>query len=387
MIKKVELPKGFKYYGKHIGIKRRRKDLGIIYSDTVSHSSAVFTKNTLCGVSIPIGRKNIENGELQGVVVTSGVANVATGNEGRDNTLSILEALSKKLNIPSENILPSSTGIIGKQLPIEKVLEAIPTIQLEEGEKALRDFAQAILTTDKDVKLMSIKVGEATVLGIAKGSGMLEPNMATMLVYLLSDAKIDKESLKEMWLKSVNGSFNMMSIDTDTSTSDTAAILCNGVAGEVDYDEFSHALDYICLGLMKEILLDAEGATKLIEVNVTGAATFEQAKKIGKSIINSPLVKTAIYGCDPNWGRLIMALGKTFEQDLDMERIKIEFDSVIIFEKGTGVDGNHQKVRNYLKENKEVKIKIDLGISDQWATVYGCDLSENYIFLNGKYTS
>lgn len=383
----IHIPKGFKYCGKHVGIKFKNLDLGLVYSPTVCHASSVFTKNTFCGVSIPVGRENISNNELQAVVVTSGVANVATGEEGLQNTYTIIEKVGEELGIDKMNVLPSSTGIIGQQLPIDKVISGLDNISEEMSEENWELFAKAIITTDLKIKVRSVKVGNATILGIAKGSGMIEPNMATMLAYFFTDAFIPKTEVHNVLKTAVDLSFNMISVDSDTSTSDTVALLANGEAGEVNLEEFQSAFNQICIDLAKSVVMDGEGATKLIEVNVNQCRTFEQAKTIAKSIVNSPLVKTAVYGADPNWGRVVMAVGKTYDADVDPEKLEIYFGPYLIYERGIIHTQLTTEIQSYLKETDVCNIVVNMQLGEATATVWGCDLTEEYIKINALYTT
>ncbi|MFQ3726879.1 bifunctional glutamate N-acetyltransferase/amino-acid acetyltransferase ArgJ [Staphylococcus equorum] len=383
----IIIPKGFKFLGEHVGIKRKRRDLGVIYSENICNGSAVFTKNAFCGVSIPIGKKVIQNNEIQAVVVTSGIANVATEEEGTKNALQIMESLSKELCINKYNILPSSTGIIGPQLPIDKIINYMPGVKNILKEEKLEDFAKAILTTDKNTKIRSIQVEDKTILGIAKGSGMMEPNMATMLVYILTDALIPKDKIYNILKNAVDQSFNMISIDTDTSTSDTVGILANGSMGEVDLNDFSTAVTKISKDLAKDIVRDGEGATKLIQVKVTKSNSFEDAKKIAKSIVNSPLVKTAMYGNDPNWGRIIMAIGKTEDVLVYPKYVSIKYGNHSIYNEGNVVEENIQKIESYLRENDTIDIQVTMGTGKYEATVWGCDLTKEYVDINSLYST
>ncbi|RMF93226.1 MAG: bifunctional ornithine acetyltransferase/N-acetylglutamate synthase, partial [Nitrospinota bacterium] len=234
---------------------------------------------------------------------------------------------------------------------------------------------------------ISCPVGKAIVAGIAKGAGMIEPNMATMLSYILTDAQIPSPTLRTMLVSSVNKSFNMISIDTDTSTSDTVVLMANGLAGPVDLDRFQATLDEVCIFLAKEIARDGEGATKLIEVTVTGAESFAQARKVAKSIVNSPLVKTAVYGCDPNWGRIIMAIGKCHdEKGIVPEKVTVAIGDTVVFQHGEPAAFSLDAVSRYLA-NPEVVIRADLGLGREEATVWGCDLTEGYIKENAYYTT
>lgn len=357
----------------------------MIVADNVCHAAAVFTKNTFCGECIPIGKEHVKNAELQAVVVTSGIANVATGKIGRENEYKILDKLSKQFTIKKENILPSSTGVIGPQLPIDSIenfLEA-ESIDLQEN---YEDFAHAILTTDQRIKVRSLSVGDATILGIVKGSGMIEPNMATMLAYILTDAKVAKQEIYPMLKIAVDQSFNTISIDTDTSTSDTVAFLASG-HHEVENTEMQSALNQICKELALDIVKDAEGATKTMFVTVKNAENKEQAKNAGKSIINSPLVKTALFGHDPNWGRIAMALGKTEGLVFDQNNVEIYYGHYPIFSKNNEEKQNINKIAEYIKQNEDIYLTIDLHQGKETVEVIGCDLSYEYVKINSDYST
>lgn len=378
-------PKGFHSFSKNIGIKDQTLDFTVIVSSVRAASAAMFTKNQFCGAPITVGRKNIADGYLQAFVINSKNANVATGKKGIEDVYQIIEAVGEELTISPDDILPSSTGIIGVPLPIKKILNGIPGIKSQLQEGALDRSAEAIMTTDNFIKLRSCKIGEATLVGIAKGSGMIEPNMATMLCYFMTDAKIDPETLSNLLKKAVNCSFNMISVDGDTSTSDTVAIMANGLAGEICPEEFEAALQEMCIELAKDIARDGEGATKLVEVQVNGAADFNIAKKVAKSIVNSPLVKTAIFGQDPNWGRIISTIGNC-ETPLRTEKVSISFGDICVFAGGTPIEDNQKALQNYLRAN-EIQITVSLGAREGHATVWGCDLSYDYVRINGEYTT
>ncbi|MDQ0199708.1 bifunctional glutamate N-acetyltransferase/amino-acid acetyltransferase ArgJ [Neobacillus ginsengisoli] len=380
-------PKGFKTTSKNIGIKEVDLDFTVIQSIIPATAAAVFTKNRFCSAPVQIGKQNIENNILQAFVINSGNSNVATGEQGLKNAKKIIEVLSKELNISATDILPSSTGVIGYQLPMEKILYGIANLKDEMVDGGFHTAAKAILTTDTKCKIQSCKIGDATLLGIAKGSGMIEPNMATMLCYFVTDAHIPQDSIYKILKGAVDLSFNMISVDTDTSTSDTVAIMANGLAGTVDLQQFEQSLKSMAIELAKEIARDGEGATKLIEVNVNEASDFLQAKKVAKSIVNSPLVKTAIFGTDPNWGRIAMAIGKTEDPSIDPAKISIAFNNLIVFKDGQ----QHEtldllKLRSYLGL-KDININVSLGLGNAHATVWGCDLTYDYVKINGEYTS
>lgn len=380
-----KVPKGFKFYGTHVGIKKKRKDFGLIVADAICHAAAVFTKNTFCGECIPIGRAHVENAELQAVVVTSGIANVATGQIGRENEYRILDSVSNQLQIETNNILPSSTGVIGPQLPIDLIetfLDA-ETIELKEN---YEDFAHAILTTDQQIKVRSITIGEATILGVVKGSGMIEPNMATMLAYVLTDAKIEKEEIYPMLKTAVDQSFNTISIDSDTSTSDTVAFLASGHY-DVDKAALQMGLNQLCKELALAVVKDAEGATKTMFVTVKNAESKEQAKLAGKSIINSPLVKTALFGNDPNWGRIAMALGKTEGLVFDLNKVEIYYGDYAIFSNNNEEKQHIDQIAAYIKQHEDIYLTVDLHHGTECFEVIGCDLSYEYVKINSDYST
>jgi glutamate N-acetyltransferase / amino-acid N-acetyltransferase len=270
---------------------------------------------------------------------------------------------------------------------MEKIRAGIQGISHEMQRGQLEQAALAIMTTDTRPKMRSCKIGNASLVGMAKGVGMIEPNMATMLSYLVTDAKIAPDVLKQYLKEAVNLSYNMVSIDTDTSTSDTVAIMANGLAGEVDLDEFRQALQAMTIELAQEIARDGEGATKLIEVRVSEATSFVQAKRVAKSIVNSPLVKTAIFGADPNWGRIAMAIGKCEEQtEIVPEKISISFGDLLVYQGRPLGEDNLDLLEAYL-HNPDVLVSVSLGLGDARATVWGCDLSYEYVRINGEYTT
>lgn len=385
MIKNQKLPKGFQYFGGHSGIKKRKKDFGLIVADAPCSAAAVFTKNTFCGECIPIGKAHVKNNELQAVVVTSGIANVATGKTGRENEYRILALLANKYQLAIDDILPSSTGVIGPQLPIEKLETYIKTQPLT-LEASYTNFAEAILTTDQYSKIQQVSVGPATVLGIVKGSGMIEPNMATMLAYIVTDAIVEKEEAYTMLKEATDQSFNTISIDTDTSTSDTVAFLASGYY-HVEKSDVQMAINRVCKELALAVVRDAEGATKTLFVTVNHAQTQQQAKQAGKSIINSPLVKTALFGCDPNWGRIAMALGKTADLIFNPEKIAIYYGDLAIFKNGQEQTENIAAIAAYMKETTDIYLTVDLAQGAASFQVIGCDLTYDYVEINSAYST
>ncbi|MCZ6673894.1 MAG: bifunctional glutamate N-acetyltransferase/amino-acid acetyltransferase ArgJ [Verrucomicrobia bacterium] len=378
-------PKGFTCLGKYIGIKDENKDFALIFSEVEASAAAVFTRSTFCGAPVTLGKKLIKTGKTQAFFITSGISNVATGREGLENARKEMEAVGAELGIEAELILPNATGVIGVQLPMDKILSAITGCKDELGPDNWEATAEAIMTTDTHAKLVRYQVGETVLIGMAKGAGMIEPNMATMLSFWVTDADIPSGKLQAILKRVVDKSFNRLSIDTDTSTSDTVAIMANGLAGPVDLELFESTFLEAATELSKQIVADGEGATKLIEVIVSGAIDEEQAKTMAKSVVNSPLVKTAVYGADANWGRVAMALGKTFDPRLQPEIIQISFGEHTVFEQGAPTGIQDDTVEKYLKDAKEVTISVNLGLGDSDATVWGCDLTEGYIKINALY--
>src|SRR3989338_9302920 len=297
-------PMGFKALGKAIGIKKSGKhDLAVIFSEVLADSAAVYTSNKVKGAPLIVTKNHLKNGKAQAVVVNSGVANVCTGEKGIKDAEDMASIAAKEMGISPNDVIVASTGVIGKFLPMEKISSGLKGIKKELS--ANSEVAKAIMTTDIAEKSIAVKEDNFTIGAIAKGSGMIRPNMATMLCFITTDAKIPAKKLDLFLRNSVNRSFNMISVDMDTSTSDMAIILANGLAGAADEKKFQAALDFVCIELAKKIASDGEGATKLVEVEVKGAITEEDAKKATKSIISSNLVKCAIFGNDPNWGRIL----------------------------------------------------------------------------------
>lgn len=379
-------PQGFLSLAKNAGIKDNTLDLTVIYSTVRARAAAMFTRNRFPGAPVIVGRKHIANGFVQALVINSKNANVAMGRQGIDNAIETCRIVGAELGVDYRDVLPFSTGVIGRPLPMDKIRAGLRGIRNELQPNNLKLAAQAIMTTDKYPKYFSRRVGAAIIAGIAKGAGMIEPNMATMLVYLMTDAELPAKSLRPMLRRVVDRTFNSMSIDTDTSTSDTVVLMASGLAGPLNIREFEAGLFEVCEYLTREIARSGEGATKLITVDVNRAKTTTQAKRIGKCVVNSPLVKTAVYGCDPNWGRVIMAVGKSFDTTIEPRKVTIGFGDTHVFKKGSPVDCDLEALRAYLGQ-KEVSISVDLGIGKASARVWGCDLTEGYIKENAYYTT
>ena len=379
-------PKGFLSLAKNVGIKDETLDLTVIYSEKRAHAAAMFTRSRFPGAPVIVGKRHVAHGFAQALVINSKNANVAMGKQGIDNAVEMCRLVAAELAVKERDVLPFSTGVIGRPLPMDKIRNGLKGIRGELKANGLELAARAIMTTDRWPKFISRRVGNAVVAGIAKGAGMIEPNMATMLVYLMTDAELPASTLKPMLKRVVARTFNSISIDTDTSTSDTVVLMANGLAGKVDKTEFERALLEVSEYLAREICRNGEGATKLITVEVARAKDDAQAKRVAKAVVNSPLVKTAVYGADPNWGRVIAAVGKTFDLAIDPKRVMIRFGDGKVFERGAPVDCDLEALRTYLGRS-EVTIGVDLGIGKASARVWGCDLTEEYIKENAYYTT
>jgi glutamate N-acetyltransferase / amino-acid N-acetyltransferase len=382
---------GFRFLGKNIGIKDHTPDFAVAVADRPCAAAAVFTRNNFPGAPVIVGREHVASGRLQAIVVNSKNANVATGPLGIDNARRTCRALGKALGIDERLVLPSSTGVIGVALPVDKVERACLDAprDLSPGLDPLLQFARAIMTTDTRPKAVSVKVGKATLSAVAKGAGMIEPNMATMLSYFFTDAEIDPIALKVLLTDAVEHSFNRMSVDTDTSTSDTVVVLANGNAGKVEPKALGAAVTEAAIYLAREIARDGEGATKLIEVTVSEAPSQPAALAFAKSVINSPLIKTAIYGADPNWGRFVMAIGKVFAYPVPLTGMSITFGAgadALSITAGNQAPETLRRISDYLRY-PEIHIRIALNAGSASETVWGCDLTEGYIKENSYYTS
>jgi glutamate N-acetyltransferase / amino-acid N-acetyltransferase len=378
-------PRGFRCASRNCGIKPSGRDLSLFVSDVDAAAAAVFTRNRFPGAPIILGRETIRAGLLRAVVVNSKVSNVATGEEGLANARRMAAAAAAELGTVPDRVLVSSTGVIGVPLPIEKIERGLPGMAAELGVDPLVG-AEGIMTTDSHPKALSLSVGDATLTIVAKGAGMIEPNMATMLAYIFTDARIDADTLDTMLRDAVDVSFNMLSVDTDTSTSDTCAVLANGLAGDVDAGAWSDALHAACIRMTEILARDGEGATKLLRVTVRGADTLSEARVVARALINSPLIKTMTYGADPNVGRILMAVGKCFDTSYDPQRVVASINGFVVVENGTRARFDDQRVREALGGGV-VDLEFDLGGGDAEATAYGCDLTEGYVRENAAYYS
>jgi glutamate N-acetyltransferase / amino-acid N-acetyltransferase len=380
-------PQGFLTFVTNAGTKDASLNVAVVKCDIACTVAGVYTQNHFSGPAVLASRQQLEKGYARALVVISKNANVATGYKGKNDLDLILQALSRELDIRSDEIQTAATGVIGKPLPVENIINELGGIV--EQFTTPGDFcaiSRAIMTTDTRPKAVSMRIGACTLVGIAKGVGMIEPNMATLLVYFFTDAAIEQSVLQTLLESVVNKTFNCISIDTDTSTSDSCAIFASGLAGSVNSEDFGKALYDVASHLALMILSDGEGVTKVIKVLVTRAQSDQVAKVIAKSIINSPLVKTAIYGGDPNWGRITMAIGKCDVQYIiDPARIRIVIGDFEVYpEYDVSINNS---LKSYMETNEQITINIDMGIGHGQAQVWGCDLSHGYVDINSSYTT
>lgn len=393
--------KGFKATGFFAGVRKKRNDVAIIYSDVPAEVAGVFTKSTVKAAPVLWDMDIVSSGEkVRAVVVNSGNANACTGEQGMKDAEKMAETMAKVYGIEKSEVIVSSTGVIGVPLPIDKIVKSIEENYSNIGSSSEDSLlaAEAIMTTDTFSKWVAIEteIGGKTVNigGIAKGSGMIHPNMGTMLGYITTDVNISGDLLKKALKDSTLDSYNMISVDGDTSTNDTVIVLSNGMAenekieqeGE-DYEKFKEALHFVNLNLAKQIVKDGEGAGKFIAVNVVGTEKKEDARKFAMSIISSSLVKTAFFGEDANWGRIVAAMGYT-EIEFDMNKTSIHFNSdggrVDLMKNGVPLEFSESEAKEVLKAH-EIDVFITLGEGSEEATAWGCDLSYDYVKINADY--
>ena len=378
-------PEGFRCASRNVGLKPNAPDLALFVSDVDAAAAAVFTRNQFPGAPIVLGRETIKRGVLRAIVANSKVSNVATGEAGVTNARRMASAAAAEIGTTADKVLVSSTGVIGVPLPIEKIESGLKGIATDLQPEPLIG-AEGIMTTDTHPKALSVSVGDATITWIAKGSGMIEPNMATMLAYIFTDAAIDAATLGRLLRDAVHVSFNMLSVDSDTSTSDTCAILANGHAGEVDLRAFASALTAGCIRMTETLARDGEGATRLLRVSVRGAKSEAEARRMAKTVVNSPLIKTMVHGADPNVGRILMAIGKCTDCTLAPAKTSASINGFLVVRQGARMDFDDAIVRAALSTHA-VDLEVELGVGMASATAYGCDLSRGYIEENASYYS
>ena len=393
----VTSPRGFTAAAVAAEIKYTgRTDLAIVYSKVPAQAAAVYTLNRFKAAPLRVTEENISNGVAQAIVVNSGIANAGMGAEGMRLAREMSDCAAEALDIAKDDVIVASTGVIGMPLPMDRVKAGV-----QKAAKALypdggHDAAKAIMTTDTVCKEMAVQLridGKLVTIGaMAKGSGMIHPNMATMLGFITTDVNIDNKALQAAFKANIDDSFNMVSVDGDTSTNDMVAILANGQAGNTllteespDFPAFKQALREICIEMAQKIAGDGEGATKLVECTVTGAATKEDARLSAKAIIASSLVKTAIYGNDANWGRIACAAGYSGAQ-FDPDKVNIFIGDVQVAQNGMGLEFDEAKATETLKQ-KKVNILVKFNIGTEEATAWGCDLTYDYVSINADYRS
>ena len=384
----VQLPLGFHSHVANIGIKDSTDDFTLVVADTTCAAAGVFTQSRFAGPSVLVSREHIANLCARAVVVISKNANVATGSEGMSNAREVVAGVATALACDPTDVLIASTGVIGRQYPMVQVRSGLSAIPKEFTSTSAEAVANGIMTTDTVHKVAeaTIKGSSARVVGVAKGVGMIEPNMATLITMIFTDALIAPTDLDQVFRKVIDHTFNCVSVDTDTSTSDTAIVLASGAAGAVDAVAFEAALHEVALSLTKQVARDGEGAEKLIEVHVDCAKDRDQAKTVAKAIVNSPLVKTAVHGADPNWGRVAMAVGKCSQySDINQDNVVIRFGSQEVYP--TQVDAiGLANLSNYMR-GTDVRIHVSLATGTSYATVWGCDLTDGYVRINADYTT
>ena len=391
--------KGFKANGIHCGIRKNKskRDLSLVVSDIRATAAAVYTTNLVKGAPILVNQKHLADGYAQAIICNSGIANTCNAN-GIEMAEEMGKLVEKATGVKSDDVVIASTGVIGMPLNVTPIANGMDELVAGLGYDNNGLAAEGIMTTDTKKKEIAVSFEidgvDCRIGGMAKGSGMIHPNMATMLVFVTSDVAITSEMLQKAVSDDVKTSFNMISVDGDTSTNDTFAVLANGMAGSkvIDsegeaYDAFCEALHKVSVDLSRKIAGDGEGATKLLECKVTGGKTDEIAKKVAKSVICSSLTKAAMFGADANWGRVLCAIGYS-GADVDIEKINVSFESakgmIEVCHNGAGVDFSEEKAKEILLEN-EIDILIDLNDGDFDATAWGCDLTYEYVKINGDY--
>lgn len=386
-------PEGIRSHSAHIGVcKHGSMDFTLITLDKMGVGKAVYTRSLSCSEAVRFDRNNTAHGDIQAVCVISKNANVFTPT-GMSDIEAMAAHIQAATGIAPANQIISCTGVIGVSLPMDKILTAIDAVPGKLVAGALEQSANAILTTDKKAKFASVEFGGIRLCGFAKGAGMIEPNMATMLAYFFTDAKVEKGDLERILKRAADKTFNAISVDTDTSTSDTVAVVCTDAkpldaAGLVN---FERALTAIFYKLSRDIISQAEGARCVIEANVSVPSSVEDARLFAKKIINSPLIKTAVHGCDPNWGRVVMAVGKPTDRytvrEIQQDELRIVIMDQVVFEFGRALPLDLKRLSSDMRAAKTVTIDVQIGAPVYTAKAWGCDLSESYIKINADYTT
>jgi glutamate N-acetyltransferase/amino-acid N-acetyltransferase len=386
----VTAPKGFRAAGVRCGVKSSGKDLALIVSDTAATVAGMFTTNRAAAACVRYSRHVVEAGVARAIVANSGNANAATGEEGFIDNVRMAQKVAQLLECPHAQVITASTGIIGHRLPIEQIEKGIEQAVLSLSPHGGDAAAEAIMTTDTVPKAeaicLQLSEGQVHIGGIAKGAGMIAPNLATMLCFLTTDVQISALALQQVLKDAVERSFHCLTIDADTSTNDMVVLLANGQSGVDGHrylDEFQFALETLCVRLAQRIARDGEGATKLVEIEVRGARTFTEARKMAKTVAESPLVKTALFGNDPNWGRILAAMGRC-GVDFDPDHTQIALQHTLVYADGKLAAFDANALHEQLKTDT-VSIVIDLQQGTEHATVWTCDLSYDYVRINAEY--
>jgi glutamate N-acetyltransferase/amino-acid N-acetyltransferase len=381
----VAVPRGFVTHVANVGIKDESLDFSIVASTLPCSAAGMFTQSLFAGPSVLLCRQHLRTGSPRAIVTVSKNANVATGEQGRRDAEELARLVSGALGCRATDVLVGSTGVIGRPYPMGKLRAHLDGLASPQS----ADFAavaRAIMTTDTFAKLASARVGDAVVTGLAKGSGMIEPNMATLLAYIFTDAAAPASALADAFRRVVDQTFNSLSVDTDTSTSDSVVVLANGAAGPVSSEELEAALLAVCRSLTLQLAADGEGASKVIQVTVGAARDEAQAKRVAKSVVNSPLVKCAVHGADPNWGRVVMAIGKcSADTDIVPGSVRVCFGGSEVFPRRLDAQALEELAEAMRAEL--VKIDITLGTGKATSTVWGCDLTAEYVHINADYTT
>lgn len=396
----VTAAKGFLASGMHVGIRKNKekKDLALVWSERMCAAAAVYTTNKVKGQPLIVTREHLSDGKAQAIIVNSGNANTCTGEAGIAAAKRMAALVAERLPVKPEDVVVASTGVIGQLLDVSVIEAGMDSLVAGLSKAGYLDAREAIMTTDTVKKELAVQFelkGKTVTIGaMAKGSGMIHPNMATMLSFITTDCAIDQRLLQKALSASVRRSYNRVSVDGDTSTNDMVVILANGMAenpiitsADDDYQEFYEALDWLNIQMARAIARDGEGATKLIECVVEGASDEEKAEQLAKGVICSSLVKTAFFGADANWGRILCALGYT-RNDFDPEKVDVSFESasgyISVCKNGAPLPFNEEKAKKILSY-QEVTVYVDLHEGDAQATAWGCDLSYEYVRINGDY--
>jgi|SRR5690625_4859429 len=391
----IVTPKGFQVAGLHSGVKRKRNDLGVLYCENPANAAAVYTLNKIQAAPIHVTKATIaKENKIQAVIINSGNANACTGKQGEIDAYTMQKVTAEKFGIKDHYVAVASTGIIGLEMPMDKIVPHIAQLSLGISDEHAKAFGESLLTTDTFQKSICFQTEidgkTVTMAGAAKGSGMIEPNMGTMLSFITTDANIEPNMLDMALKEVVNQTFNCITVDGDTSTNDMVIVLASELAGNEsltpeheEWSTFIKLLTNTCEELAKQIARDGEGATKLIEVEVNGAKTDEDAKKIAKSIVGSSLVKTAVFGTDANWGRIIAAVGYS-EVEVNPETIDMAIGPIKLLEDSQPTGFSEEEATDYL-ENEHIHIYVDVKIGNGSGKAWGCDLTYDYVKINASY--